>query len=760
MAYLFWINLTQPQMFPRVPILSAYYNGILLSSARYVNISCEFVDNNFYSKLIDITDTSNISLARYQYGSQTAVGHRWNYDFFEIDTLEIDTDNLDYSINVIANSDVINGLGLDYNEENNELRIQNPYGYPIELYKNDKLIDTFYTQTSLVPIAGTIQYITYPAERGSTYQIKTQLTFSNTYYFTSNKIQIPDISDIVYTVTFNSNGGSEVPSQQVTKGNTVSRPPNPTREGYAFLGWYLDDNLVQIYNFNTPVTSNITLYAKWTQNFYTVIFNSNGGSIVESQSVVWGNKAKMPDDPTKYGYNFSGWYTDKSLTVGYDFNKVVTANITLYAKWIEKVSESVVIIIPSKRIYSKNFDPIIDNNIDKVEVALNEPQLITNTENVYSETINSFPSDESQIAYETLAVHQTIIGATDYTIYSARYTKIIPQYVNREIFVPISSQNKQIISVLTGVNDSGNTNIQISISGSIKRGEITGYAAIGTQPVFSPVAGSAGRYAGTFTISNTTIINKTIKQSTDGYYELFHTNKTYINQNSSAPTFIPVTLEFITKDNVLKADTEPIKIDNKDYLKLNLTVLVGISVIFMSFSKRYDQEGYPDSPSTIPTDATRPTDSSFEDYTPDVVSISLNGEIIKLDLQDKTITIDNGNKVFSFDSNELIQDTNTPTIESKYQTIIDKWKNGKQTAVITCPIADYYDENGNKVIDIIQSGKMLFQEGNIVIPYTYTNQGDKPLSYNKDFTPKQFKIVGTKISKRQGGTQELTLQEV
>lgn len=93
------------------------------------------------------------------------------------------------------------------------------------------------------------------------------------------------------------------------------------------------------------------------------------------------------------------------------------------------------------------------------------------------------------------------------------------------------------------------------------------------------------------------------------------------------------------------------------------------------------------------------------------------------------------------------------------QNIIDGYKNGKQTAKISCAVDDYYDENGNKIIDTATSDKPLFDIDDIVIPYVYTNKGDKPLSYNKDFTPKQFRVVGTKISDRQGGMQELTLLE-
>jgi uncharacterized repeat protein (TIGR02543 family) len=69
---------------------------------------------------------------------------------------------------------------------------------------------------------------------------------------------------------------------------------------------------------------------------YTVTFNTNGGSAVSSQSVVKEAKATKPADPSKAGFDFAGWYTDAALTSAYDFNKTVTAGVTLYAKWTEK----------------------------------------------------------------------------------------------------------------------------------------------------------------------------------------------------------------------------------------------------------------------------------------------------------------------------------------------------------------------------------------------------------------------------------------
>ena len=69
---------------------------------------------------------------------------------------------------------------------------------------------------------------------------------------------------------------------------------------------------------------------------YTVTFNSTGGTAVKAQAVRSGAKASKPASPTKSGYTFKGWYSDKSLTKAYDFNSAVKSNLTLYAKWEAK----------------------------------------------------------------------------------------------------------------------------------------------------------------------------------------------------------------------------------------------------------------------------------------------------------------------------------------------------------------------------------------------------------------------------------------
>ena len=147
----------------------------------------------------------------------------------------------------------------------------------------------------------------------------------------SGKVQVPTAGKC--TITFNSNGGSAVKSQTVKPGGKVTKPANPTKTGHTFKGWYSDKECKTAFNFNTQVKSNVTLYAKWEANKVKVTFNANGGSTVATQQVGYGSKAKAPTTPTRRGYDFEGWYSDKGLTKAYDFKTAVKSNITLYAKW-------------------------------------------------------------------------------------------------------------------------------------------------------------------------------------------------------------------------------------------------------------------------------------------------------------------------------------------------------------------------------------------------------------------------------------------
>jgi uncharacterized repeat protein (TIGR02543 family) len=142
----------------------------------------------------------------------------------------------------------------------------------------------------------------------------------------------------VYTVTFNSNGGSPVQAQVIEVGGKVIYPSIPQRDNYLFMCWSPNPKLSGEYNFNSVLTGNITLYAKWTQITNTVRFETNGGGVIDSQSVNIGGYATKPTDPEKEGHIFARWCNDPALTNEFIFDTTaVNSPLVIYAKWDVKI---------------------------------------------------------------------------------------------------------------------------------------------------------------------------------------------------------------------------------------------------------------------------------------------------------------------------------------------------------------------------------------------------------------------------------------
>lgn len=136
-----------------------------------------------------------------------------------------------------------------------------------------------------------------------------------------------------YTVTFQSEGGSEVASQ-IRANTPADQPADPTKEGYTFIGWY---NGESEWNFETPVTADLTLTAKWQINRYTITFDTAGGSEVPSITQDYGTAITPPAAPTRTGYTFAGW--DKTIPT-----TMPAGDMTITARWTE--NRVIVIIRP------------------------------------------------------------------------------------------------------------------------------------------------------------------------------------------------------------------------------------------------------------------------------------------------------------------------------------------------------------------------------------------------------------------------------
>lgn len=186
----------------------------------------------------------------------------------------------------------------------------------------------------------------------------------DSFKLTSNEVTVIVSTDC--TVSFEENGGSQVPDQTIQYGEKVTRPDDPIREGYHLEGWYSDLDCTKLWDFEKDtVTGNMTLYAKWAEGepvsdgngfpwwivfilliialllflllFFgkkKVSFETFGGTQLDPVRVKKGSTIEEPMMPVKPGAMFMGWYQDPECTQFWDFeNDEVNKNMTLYARW-------------------------------------------------------------------------------------------------------------------------------------------------------------------------------------------------------------------------------------------------------------------------------------------------------------------------------------------------------------------------------------------------------------------------------------------
>ena len=138
-----------------------------------------------------------------------------------------------------------------------------------------------------------------------------------------------------YTITFDTNGGSEIAPITQDYGTKITAPDNPTRKGYTFKGW--DKEIPE-----TMPAENITVKAQWEINQYTITFDTNGGSEIAPITQDYGTKITAPDNPTRKGYTFKGW--DKEIP-----ETMPAENLTITARWRDTEKPTGEIIIGTNK---------------------------------------------------------------------------------------------------------------------------------------------------------------------------------------------------------------------------------------------------------------------------------------------------------------------------------------------------------------------------------------------------------------------------
>ena len=138
-----------------------------------------------------------------------------------------------------------------------------------------------------------------------------------------------------YTITFDTNGGSEIAPITQDYGTEITAPDNPTRKGYTFKGW--DKEIPE-----TMPAENMTVKAQWKINQYTITFDTNGGSEIAPITQDYGTEITVPDNPTRKGYAFRGW--DKEIP-----ETMPAENITITARWRDTEKPTGEIIIGTNK---------------------------------------------------------------------------------------------------------------------------------------------------------------------------------------------------------------------------------------------------------------------------------------------------------------------------------------------------------------------------------------------------------------------------
>lgn len=161
------------------------------------------------------------------------------------------------------------------------------------------------------------------------------------FKFDADTTNAPNVLNLVakwdinqYTVQFVSDYGS-FEDQTIEHGETIKtdKLTIPEVEGYTFDGWYTDATRTKEFDFSTPITSNTTVYAKWTAKDYEVSFVTEHGKAPASQNVKYNGTADDPGKLTEEGYTFDGWYADEAHKTKFDFSTPITGDTKVYAKW-------------------------------------------------------------------------------------------------------------------------------------------------------------------------------------------------------------------------------------------------------------------------------------------------------------------------------------------------------------------------------------------------------------------------------------------
>ena len=346
-----------------------------------------------------------------------------------------------------------------------------------------------------------------------------------------DKTDTPDAQKKEFTITFDTQGGSEVKPITIAEGATITLPRNPTKEGYIFDGWYLSDEFIEKFNATQTISSNITVYAKWRElvagEEFNVTFNLNYGTdnivekLTENQLITY--------IPVRQGYRFTGWYYSDGyvedigyiLTEKYDTTIPVTQNgLVLYAEWVDSSTDSRQLASPTISVNGTVLSWDSVPNADKYELKF---YLGKNLVKTYYTTQSSTDIDSVGIDAGTYTLKARSIGDGVSHINSVETIK----HISYKVLLPVSNAKIDVeSSILTWTEANNATTYTVYIDGTRFEKTYSNSVSLSKlnagQYVIKIVAERAGYTSSnaTFTLVKSRLLTPTIKierQPNDNY---------------------------------------------------------------------------------------------------------------------------------------------------------------------------------------------------------------------------------------------------
>lgn len=136
-------------------------------------------------------------------------------------------------------------------------------------------------------------------------------------------------------------GGVKLAEGTLNYAQTVPAVVIPEIIGYEFTGWFYDSNFENAYDFATPISGDIMIFARYSQIYYDYIFYGLNNAVIDEGSVMYGAGVAAPAAPVVEGFTFDGWYIDVNYTTAFDQNAVLTSDVLIYGKYTAVPHESI-----------------------------------------------------------------------------------------------------------------------------------------------------------------------------------------------------------------------------------------------------------------------------------------------------------------------------------------------------------------------------------------------------------------------------------